>query len=149
MMSIAQLDRRLLNDFQRGFPLTPRPFAEIAAALDVPESTVIERFKVLQADGKIGRIGPVVRPHTIGFSTLAAVAAPAAAVEPIAQRIALHPCVNHCYERSHDVNIWFVVTAADAATVALVLAEIEAETGLAVLDLPLEAAYHIDLGFPL
>jgi hypothetical protein len=57
--------------------------------------------------------------------------------------------VNHNYQREHVWNLWFVVTAPDAARVGQVLAEIEAATGLEVLDLPLERSFYIDLGFPL
>ena len=57
--------------------------------------------------------------------------------------------VNHNYEREHAFNLWFVVTAPDPAHVQRVLQAIEAETGLPVLDLPLERSFYIDLGFPL
>ena len=57
--------------------------------------------------------------------------------------------VNHNYEREHRLNLWFVVTAPNQARVEQVLDEIEEETGLAVLDLPLERSFYIDLGFPL
>jgi hypothetical protein len=42
-----------------------------------------------------------------------------------------------------------VVTASDEAHVQRVLDAIEKETGLAVLNLPLERSFYIDLGFPL
>jgi DNA-binding Lrp family transcriptional regulator len=67
----------------------------------------------------------------------------------VAAKVSARPEVNHNYEREHRLNLWFVVAAADAAARQRALAEIERETGYAVLDLPLEAAYHIDLGFSL
>jgi hypothetical protein len=57
--------------------------------------------------------------------------------------------VNHNYEREHVFNLWFVVTAPDPLCVRRVLDEIQADTGLPVLDLPLERSFYIDLGFPL
>ena len=48
---------------------------------------------------------------------------------------------------STPVNLWFVVTGKDHDRIARVLAEIAEKTGLEVLDLPLEQAFHIDLGF--
>jgi DNA-binding Lrp family transcriptional regulator len=110
---------------------------------------VIARRRALHAAGAISRIGAVVRPHTAGRSTLAAVAVPEARLEEVGAAIAALPEVNHCYEREHALNLWFVVTAADAAGVAATLARVAASTGLPVLDLPLEAEYRIDLGFPL
>ncbi len=57
--------------------------------------------------------------------------------------------VNHNYEREHEFNLWFVVTARDQRAVAHVLAEVRRRTGLAVMDLPLTEEFHIDLGFRL
>jgi hypothetical protein len=57
--------------------------------------------------------------------------------------------VNHNYEREHGFNLWFVLAAPDAERVAEVLDEIATRTGIPVMNLPLEEAFHIDLGFPL
>ncbi len=143
------LAHRLLDGYQRDFPLERRPFARIAADLGLSEADVLERLDALREDGKISRIGAVVRPNAIGASTLAALSAPDEDLARIAAIVCAHPEVNHCYEREHALNLWFVVTAPDPAAVASVLGAIEAETGLCCLDLPLEEAYHIDLGFPL
>lgn len=148
-MAGPDLDLRLLNDYQRNFPLVSRPFASIADDLGVTETEVIERYAGLQAAGLITRVGAVVRPHALGVSTLAAVAVPAEEVDEIGRRIAARPEVNHCYEREHTYNIWFVVTAADEGALAGVLSSIERECRTRVLDLPLVEAYHIDLGFAL
>lgn len=142
-------DRRLLDAWQRDFPLEPRPFAAIARELGIAEAEVIARLAALQAAGAVSRVGAVVRPNTAGRSTLAAMAVPEARLEEVGALIAAQPEVNHCYEREHRLNLWFVVAAADAAAVARTLARIEAASGLTVLALPLEAEYRIDLGFPL
>lgn len=148
-MTGSDLEQYLLNDYQRGFPLVPRPFAKIADELGTSEARVIDRYAELQAAGTVTRVGAVVRPHAVGVSTLAAVAVPAEEVERMGRCIAARPEVNHCYEREHTFNIWFVVTAADERALAAVLAAIERECETRVLDLPLVEAYHIDLGFAL
>ncbi len=148
-MSPADLEWRLLNDYQRGFPLVPRPFTEIAQDVGAAEAEVIDRYAELQAEGTISRVGAVVRPHAVGVSTLAAVAVPADKVEEAGRRIASRPEVNHCYERDHAFNIWFVVTAADEPALRRALVAIEHDCGTKALDLPLVEAYHIDLGFAL
>lgn len=148
-MTRSDLDPRLLNDYQRDFPLVPRPFASIAEDLGAAEAEVIARYAAMHGEEKITRIGAVVSPHAIGVSTLAAVAVPAEAVEEAGRRIAARPEVNHCYEREHAFNIWFVVTAADEPALRAALVAIERECGVDVLDLPLLEAFHIDLGFAL
>lgn len=145
----APVDFRLLNGWQRDFPLVPRPYQAIAGALGISEADVMARLARLQTEGSLSRVGAVVRPNSIGASTLAAMAVPPDRLDEVAERVSARPEVNHNYEREHRLNLWFVVTAATPAHVQAVLRAIEAETGLPVLDLPLEREYHIDLGFDL
>lgn len=140
---------RLVNAWQRGFPLVPRPFAAIARASGLDEGETIARFAQLKSRGLIDRIGPVFRPNTVGASTLAAMAVPPERLDAVAAQVSAHPGVNHNYEREHRVNLWFVATAPSAAALRNVLGAIEDETGLAVLRLPLLEEFHIDLGFDL
>ena len=149
MRQFSQLEQRLLNDFQQGIPLTPTPFADIARQLGVYETTVLETFERLQTEGVISRIGAVFRPNRIGASTLAAMAVPPAALDEVAAIVNGYVEVNHNYERAHEYNLWFVVTADDEEHLQQVLAEIEARCGYPLLDLPLENEFHIDLGFDL
>ncbi len=147
--ALSSQDLALLDRWQRDFPLTPRPFATLAETLDLDEDLVIARTRDLKSRGLISRVGAVVRPNTAGASTLAALAVPPARLEAVAHRLNAEPGVNHNYEREHEINLWFVATAPDRAALDATLAGISADTGLEVLDLPLERAYHIDLGFPL
>jgi DNA-binding Lrp family transcriptional regulator len=147
--ALSAVDRRLLNDFQHDFPLAPRPFAEIAVRLGTDENTVIETFARLQAERIVSRIGATVTPHKMGWSTLAAMAVPADRIEDVAALINGYDEVNHNYEREHDINIWFVATAESREKTEAVLEDIARRSGIEVLDLPLEEAYRLDLGFPL
>lgn len=142
-------DLALLDRWQRGFPLVPRPFAEIAAAHGLAESEVLARLSRLRDAGAIGRFGGTLRPNAAGASTLAAIAAPPGDIEAVAGAVGREPGVNHSYLREGAVNVWFVATGPDRAHVSATLARIAARTGLDVLDLPLMRAFNIDLGFPL
>jgi DNA-binding Lrp family transcriptional regulator len=143
------LDQRLLNDFQHDFPLVPRPFAAIAETLREPEAAVMARLAWLRLDGAVSRIGAVYRPHTVGTSTLAAMAVPPEQLDDVAALVSTYPQVNHNYQRDHRLNLWFVVACTDRAELDGVLDGIRARTGLTVLDLPLVEDFHIDLGFDL
>lgn len=143
------INQALLDRYQRDFPLVGHPFAAIGEALNLAEDEVIERVEALKQCGAISRIGAVVAPHRAGWSTLAAIAAPEERLEEVAAEVSSLPEVNHNYEREHAYNLWFVVTGENKDHVALVLNDIREKTGLDVLDLPLEQAFHIDLGFPL
>lgn len=141
------IDRQLLDNYQRDFPIVPRPFAVLGAALDTTESDVITRFTRMQACSRITRVGATCAPNTISASTLAAVAAPPEQVEEIAALIDAEPGVNHNYLREDLWNLWFVVTGPDRAHVDATLARIETTTGLRVLALRLVRPFNVDLGF--
>ncbi len=145
----SSLERRLLDEFQGGFPLEERPFRVIAERLGTTEAEVIEALRGLQEHGVVSRVGPVFRPNRVGASTLAAMRVPPERLAEVAERVSARPEVNHNYERDHEFNLWFVVTAADRQGVRAVLDEIAAATGLEVMDLPMVEDYFINLGFPL
>jgi len=145
----SDLERRLLNDFQHDFPLSPTPYADIAHTLGVSEAEVLETLTRLQQQGVVSRVGAVLRPNSIGASTLAAMAVPAERLDEVAALVSSIHEVNHNYEREHRFNLWFVAVAADAAQLQAILDQIAARSGIEVLSFPLVEDYHIDLGFDL
>lgn len=139
---------RLLNNYQRDFPLVSRPFAELARQLDVDEAAVIAHFQHLHQQGVVSRIGAVFRPNVIGVSALAALAVPAERLEAVAAQVSDLAAVNHNYQREHRYNLWFVATAASADALQATFEAIEAQCACGpVLVLPLLEQFHIDLGF--
>jgi len=146
---VSTLDFRLLNDFQRDFPLSSQPYHAIAAKLGTSADAVMERLASLRRSGAVSRIGAVFRPGAVGASTLAAMAVPPQRLAAVARAVSACAGVNHNYEREHALNLWFVAAAADAGALQRLLSGIEAATGIEVLWLPLVEEYHIDLGFDL
>ena len=149
LAALDALDLRLLDEFQRDFPLAERPWTVLGARLGLDETAVLARLDRLRRLGCIARVGPVFAPKRAGASLLAALAVPPERLDAVADYVSAQPEINHNYAREHAYNLWFVLTAADEAALDAALARIEAATGLAVLRLPLEREYHIDLGFRL
>lgn len=143
------LEQHLLNDFQRDLPLSLTPYADMAKQLDVSEQAVLQALQSLQDRGVISRVGPVFRPNRIGVSTLAAMSVPADQLECVARIVSAFPEVNHNYEREHEYNLWFVVTASSEEHLDIVLYEIQQHAELPLLSLPMLDDYFIDLGFEL
>jgi DNA-binding Lrp family transcriptional regulator len=139
----------LANAWQRGFPLTSRPFAEIGRRCELAEHQVLAQFLELKTRGLIDRVGPVFRPNTVGASTLAAMAVPPERLAEVAALVSAERGVNHNYEREHSTNLWFVATGASEAQVQATLQRIGEASGIRVLALPLLEEFHIDLGFDL
>lgn len=137
----------LADQWQRGFPLQPYPFAAVAAPAGLSQHEAIELMQSLCKRGVLARIGATVRPNTAGASTLAAMAVPESHLHDVAALVSKYQAVNHNYEREHDINLWFVITAHHRSEVNRVLSDIAGRSGIEVLDLPLQRSYHIDLGF--
>ncbi|GAB6879321.1 Lrp/AsnC family transcriptional regulator [Halorubrum gandharaense] len=148
------VDAFLIDEYQSGFPVAPAPFEAVARELgertghELSAEDVLDRVRELRERGIFRRFGAVLNPPVIGSSTLAAVQAPEERFEAVAETINGFRQVNHNYRRDHEWNQWFVVTAGSREMRDAILAEIEAETGCEVLNLPMLTDYYIDLEFP-
>ena len=145
MSATDSLDFRLLNDFQRGFPLVAAPWAALGGQLGCGAGTVLERLAALQADAKISRVGPVFAPNRIGASTLAAMAVPVAELPRVAAIVNAFPGVNHNYRREHALNMWFVLATETQSGIAEAVARIESDTGLPVYAFPKEREFFVEM----
>ena len=147
VQELTETGRAIINTYQRDFPLEARPFAKIGDMLGLSEEDIISEILTMQEIGIVSRVGATVQPNRAGASTLAAMAVPNARLEEVADIVSAQSEVNHNYEREHRFNLWFVVTTTNQSEVEKTLSRIEDLTGIAVMPLPLEKPYHIDLGF--
>jgi DNA-binding Lrp family transcriptional regulator len=140
------LDRRIVNALQGGFPLSPRPYADAAERLGIEEDDLIDRIRRLLDDGVLSRFGPLFDAERLGGAvTLAAMAVPEERFEAVTEIVNGFAEVAHNYRREHRLNMWFVVACDRPPRIAEVIAEIEDLTGLAVLDLPKEEEFFLEL----
>lgn len=146
-MELTHLERALIDGWQRNLPLVMRPYQQMAQRLGTTEARVLSSLTRLADAGVLSRVGATVRPNTAGASTLAAMRVAPERLEQVAAMVSAEPGVNHNYEREHALNLWFVVTGRDRTAVDSALARLGHATGLEILDLPLERAYVLDLGF--
>ncbi|MFC6905941.1 Lrp/AsnC family transcriptional regulator [Halalkalicoccus tibetensis] len=145
---LDDVDAALIDGYQSGVPVEPRPFRAIGEAVGVSEDEALARVEALSERGIVRRFGAVLNPPVIGSSTLAAVKAPEERFEEVAAVINSYRQVNHNYRRDHEWNTWFVVTAGSRETRDRILTEIEERTGCTVLNLPMLTDFYIDLEFP-
>lgn len=130
-------DRAILNALQDGFPMSPRPFAEAGAALGIPEVELIDRLARLREIGAVTRFGPFFDVAPMGGAfCLCAMAVPPADFERVVTLVNAHPEVAHNYERTHRLNMWFVLAALTPEGIKQAADAIEGETGLKVLRFP-------------
>jgi DNA-binding Lrp family transcriptional regulator len=140
-------DAALLDGYQRGFPVSERPFEELGRELGVEASELVARVRTLREAGLVRRFGPVLNPPVLGASTLAALSVPEEEFDAVATVVNDYPQVTHNYRRDHDWNMWFVVTASSRSKRDEILTDIETRTGLDVLDLPRRTDYATRLDF--
>ncbi|MEJ1157647.1 Lrp/AsnC family transcriptional regulator [Prosthecomicrobium sp. N25] len=139
-------DRLLVNALQGGFPLVPRPFAAVAAALGLAEADVIGRVQALTETGVLSRFGPMFDAERMGGAVcLCATAVPEDRFEAVAAVVGAFPEVAHNYERRHALNMWFVLATETADGIAAAAARIEAATGLPVYRFPKEREFFIGM----
>ena len=137
MSDLDETDRALLNRLQEDLPLIAHPFAAVADELGLSEADVIARLDRLRTDGVITRFGPFFDAEAMGGAfCLCAMAVPAERFNAVAETVNAHPEVAHNYERSHRLNMWFVLATEDSGGIASAADAIEAETGLRVLRFP-------------
>lgn len=143
------LDRRIVNALQRGLPLTPRPYADAAAALEIDEATLLDRLRALLARGALTRFGPLFQIERVGGQfVLCACHAPAERMDAVVGAINAFREVAHHYERTHHLNLWFVIAVSDAGDVPGVLARIAASAGVEILPFPKMREFFVNLYLP-
>ncbi len=137
MPALDPTAKAIINGLQGGFPLTPRPFRDAGLELGLSEGELLEGVRDLVGKGQLSRFGPLWNAEMLGGDVcLAAIAVPPERFDEVTEQVNAHPEIAHNYERTNALNMWFVVSAEDPRRIAEVIAEIEAETGLAVHAMP-------------
>ena len=107
---IDPLDKQLLNDIQWTFPLSQRPYLEIATKHGLTENDVMSRISLMKKSGLIRQINAIFDTRKLGYkSALVAFAVKKDKLDLVAQEINKHPGVSHNYERDHEFNMWFTL----------------------------------------
>ena len=141
-------DRQILRLIQSGFPLVPRPYAEIGRACGLTEHEAFNRVRAMKERKIIRRIGANFQSAKIGFrSTLCAAKVPEEKMEEFVGEVNRHPGITHNYLREHEYNIWFTCIGPSWEAVCGLLDGITKKTGIAILNLPAERLYKIKVDF--
>lgn len=153
-ITLSSIDRAIINGFQGGFPVINRPFEPAAAALtdrgvDITPEKLLNRIQRLDETDVLSRFGALVNAEEIGgTATLVAMHAPESRFDAIANAVNDYREVAHNYEREHPhLNMWFVVSVADANQVETVLNKIEQETGQETYNMPKQQEFRVEAKF--
>lgn len=148
--SLDDADRAILTALQEDFPLSSRPFAKAGKDLGLGEQDLIDRIVRLREIGAITRFGPFFDAAAMGGELcLCAMEVPKERFDDVLALVNAHPEVAHNYERSHRLNMWFVLAAEAIGDIERTATAIERETGLTVLRFPKLEEYYIGFRVPL
>ncbi len=145
------LDRKLLNEIQTGFPIAQRPFRDLGVRLDCSEDEILRRIKRLKKQGIIRRIGGNFDSRRLGFTTtLCAAKVADDKISRFVEVVNQYPEVTHNYLRDYPYNIWFTFVARDSDMVQRYIEDIKEQTGVReILDLPAVKVFKIRVDFDL
>lgn len=144
------VDRIVLDRLQLGLPLVRQPWQALAAESGIAADTWRQRVQRHLDDGRLTRFGPMFDIERLGGAfTLAALGVPPADFDAVAALLDAMPEVAHNYERSHRLNMWFVLACETPEGIDATIARIERQTGLEVVNLPRLRTFQIGLYLPL
>lgn len=104
------LDKEILNEIQWTFPLTPKPFDDIAKKFDTTPEIIKERLINLKKIGVLRQLSAIFDTRRLGYkSSLVAMEIESDKLEHVANQINRHPGVSHNYQRDHQFNLWFTL----------------------------------------
>jgi len=104
------MENELLFEMQNAFPMTQRPFKEVAEKLNTTEEEVLTLVQQLKNDKIIRQTSAIFDTKRLGYkSSLVAFKVDEGKIEKAAEIINAHPGVSHNYLRNHDYNIWFTM----------------------------------------
>jgi DNA-binding Lrp family transcriptional regulator len=147
--SLDEIDRRIVDALQGGFPLCPRPYAAAAEALGIGEQELIDRLQAMLEARVLTRFGPMFQIERVGGAfVLAAMRVPEERFAAVAAAVNALPEVAHNYRREHAFNMWFVLATASPEGITAAIARIESESGLSVFAFPKEREYFVEMKLP-
>lgn len=139
-----KLDLKIINRLQHGFPVCEYPYAEVAKEIEVTESELISRLTSLLHDRTLTRFGPMYHAEILGGGlSLAAMSIPKDQFKRVADIVNGMPEVAHNYERTHELNMWFVIATEHPEQLDEVLAGIEEKTGFHVYNMPKLEEFYV------
>jgi siroheme decarboxylase len=143
------IDKKILNEIQSGFPVTSRPYLDLGERIGIPEDEVLKKVKELKKKGIIRRIGGTMSSQKLNFaSTLCAARVPGDRVDLFVEKINSFKGVTHNYLRDNSYNIWFTFIAPTHTHIESSLKEISEKTGVYdILNMPAIKMFKIKVDF--
>ncbi len=104
------VDKALLTELQKSFPIAHRPFEVLGEKLGITEQECLRRVTALKESKVIRQLSAIFDTRALGYqSTLVAAKVAPERVDDAAAVINQHPGVSHNYKRNDPFNMWYTV----------------------------------------
>lgn len=141
-----EIDRTIINTLQGELPVCERPFLEAAGRIGIGEDELLARIQNLLDTKVLTRVGPLFQIERMGGAfTLAALSAPKDQYDDIAAKVNALPQIAHNYERTHELNMWFVIATETPDEIQTVIDRIEQDTGCKVYNFPKSREFFVEM----
>ncbi|OPY73616.1 MAG: hypothetical protein A4E62_00380 [Syntrophorhabdus sp. PtaU1.Bin002] len=134
--AVMAAPNNILKAMPYDFPLTERPYRDIAVERGMSEKELIETLSNLRTEGFIRRIAAILHHRRAAYTCNVMVVwrVPEEDVERVGRVMASFPEVSHCYERGRgsywDYNVFTMVHGRSSEECADTVKRISTETGI-------------------
>lgn len=143
--ALDRTDVLLVRRLQQDFPLSERPFLDLAQQFALTERSVIGHLRRLRTSGVIAHVGPrIAMAPPRHVTLLAALQVPPERFAAVAAQVNALDDVVHSSQREHAFNLWVVLACADAPALAARCRQIEHDLGLPLFCFPSQRDYRVD-----
>lgn len=141
-----EIDKKIVNQLQTGFPVSERPYLEVATQLGIDENELIGRLKCLLDNKTLTRFGPMYNAEKLGGAfSLVAMKVPPNSFDHVAEIVNDYIEVAHNYQRDHEFNMWFVLATESTQRISEINNDIEQRTGIQTFNMPKLDEYFVGL----
>ncbi len=145
---LTDLQKKLCNQLQKGLPLVPQPFAEIAPGLETTERHVLVEIGKLKDAGIIRRFSAMINHRVLGMSsTLVTGHVSSEQLPSVIAAINDLPGVSHNYLRQHHFNLWFTLQERSIDRIEARLRDLEMRFDVPFHSLPVTRVFKLDVRF--
>lgn len=108
LMTLDDVDRRILIASQAGLPLAVRPYHELARIVGIPPAELMQRMQRMLDAGVIRRIGAVPNHYRLGYRAngMTVWDVDDSQVSRLGKQVGTLPYVSHCYRRPRQLPLW-------------------------------------------
>ena len=149
--SLSGPDRRILRELQDTFPVSWRPYADIAGKFGLSEEALLRKVKAWKRAKILRYVGAIFDNKRLGIrSTLVAMKVPARSLARVAAIVNSYPQVSHNYLRRSEYNLWFTLSAPSSGALHGLIRQIRKKTAIKdLLNLETVKVFKIDARFKL